>query len=139
MTLRTHAAQAMAHQSKPGVGVRGAPFGNGGASAGAATASHSMYTFVTHQQAGEARKRGSKRGSRDGEWTSGSMEGWTFQSMDGWVGGWMSGDRRTGAQLQRERVDAVRNAGRFVVEVDATVDRVPVATGHVGSLQVSAA
>ena len=50
-----------------------------------------------------------------------------------------SGDRRTGAQLQRERVDAVRGAGWFVVEVDSTVDRVPVATGHVGGLQVIAA
>ena len=50
-----------------------------------------------------------------------------------------SGTRRTGAQLQRERVDAARNAGSFVVEVDAAVDCVPVATGHVGSLQVIAA
>jgi hypothetical protein len=49
-----------------------------------------------------------------------------------------SGTRRTGAQLQRERVDAARNAGSLVVEVDAAVDCVPVATGHVGSLQVIA-
>ena len=57
-----------------------------------------------------------------------------------------SGDRRTGAQLQRERVDAVRGAvdavggaGSLVVEVNSTIDCVPVATGHVGGLQVIAA
>jgi hypothetical protein len=47
-----------------------------------------------------------------------------------------SGNRRTGAQLQRERVD--RAAGTSGIEVDAAVDCVPVATGHVGSLQVIA-
>jgi hypothetical protein len=46
-----------------------------------------------------------------------------------------SGNRRTGAQLQRERVDAGRGGGNFGIEVDATVDCVPVATSHVGRLQ----
>ena len=41
-----------------------------------------------------------------------------------------SGNRRTGAQLQRERVD--RAAGTFGIEVDAAVDCVPEAPSRVG-------